>query len=137
MPTVEESIEAALFARAASLTFTPALPVSWPNVSFTPPAGPHLKVQHFPNGSQRLFAKGSNPHILAGILQITAVAPLNSGSVPATQMAGKITEHFPADLPMTSGDVRVRVTQRPSQAPPIKTDATWEVPVSIPYEAFA
>ena len=132
--TVESDIEAALLARVASLALSPVLPISYENIDFTPPDdGLYAKVQHFPNGVSRYSQTGSDPKQRIGILQLTVVTPLNQGPSNATLIAGQIATHFPADLAMWSGDVKVTITDAAAIAPAIKTDASWDTPLSIPY----
>lgn len=135
--TVEENIEAALLARVATLETTPALPVAWPNITFTPGTGPYLRVDHLPNATTRFLLKGSDPHLRQGILQLTVVAPLRQGPSPGTKLAGAVAAHFPADLALFSGGIKVRISKAPSIAPAMKTDVSWDVPVSVTYECFA
>lgn len=137
MPTIQGSIEAALFARVASLALSPAIPVAWPNVSFTPPTAGYLRVTHVPNIARRLFLGSTDPHQRLGLLQVDAFTPLNKGASAATEIAGMVAEHFPADLKMTSGTVTVRVTKAPDVAQAIADDAFWFVPVTVSYEAYA
>ncbi len=137
MATVEENIEAALFARAASLDLTVAREIAWPNLPFTPPAAGYLEVVHFPNRPQRLFLRGSDPHFRQGLLQLTVVGPLNEGAGPATLAAGEIAAHFPADLALYSEGVKVKVQGAPRTWPAEKTDTSWTVRVDVPYECFA
>ena len=137
MASIEESIEAAVFTRAAGLLTLAALPVSWPNVAFSPPSnGRYLRVSLLPNVTQRLFINSAT-HRRPGILQISVVVPLNVGASAATRIAGQVAEHFPMDLRVTSGGVSVRVTKAPDIAPAIKEDAAWIVPVSVSFQAFA
>jgi hypothetical protein len=137
MSTIEEKIEAALFARVASLDLTPALLVAWPNVPFTPPATAYLQVLHFPNRNTRIFLNGSDPHYRQGILQLTVAAPLNAGTVTATGLVGDIAEHFPADLALYSAGIKIKIQAAPRVWPADKTDAWWNVQVDVPYECFA
>lgn len=137
MPTIEASIEAALFARVATLDLEPTPPIAWPNRDFEKPAGPYLRVTHIPNVNRRLFLKGSDPHQRLGLLQIDAFTPKNKGSSAATELAGKIAEHFPADLPLASGAVTVRITKAPALGPAFADDTHWQVPVTIHYETYA
>ncbi|MGQ3299649.1 phage tail terminator-like protein [Reyranella sp.] len=144
--TVEEKIEDALFARVATLELTPALPVAFPNLDFPgkaeggsprPKPATYLGVQHFPNRNVRIVIKGSGPHLRQGILQLTVVAELNTGHAVATKAAGEVAAHFPADLLLEIEDVQVRITQAPSIAGALRSDGSWDVPVSIQYECFA
>lgn len=137
MTTIQSSIEAALFARVASLVMSPALPVAWPNLSFNPPAAGYIRVTHLPNVNRRLFLGSNDPHQRLGLLQLSVFMPKNAGVTVATEIAGKIAAHFPADLPMRSGGITVRVGKAPDIAPGFAEDTHWHVPVTISYQAIA
>lgn len=143
MPTVETSIWLALRARVASLVLTPVHPVAWPNESFTPPQSgtspaPYLKVQHFPNTTDRIFIGSTDPQRFKGILQVSVMSVLNQNAAIAAEVAGKVADHFPTDLILAYGGVRVRVTKHPDVAQGMRDDAAarWQTPVSIYYQAF-
>lgn len=137
MPTIQSQIEAALFSRVASMALSPAMPIAWPNVSYSPPTTGYIRVTHVPNIARRLFLGSTDPHQRLGLLQVDAFTPLNKGASAATEIAGKVAEHFPADLKMTSGTVTVRVTKAPDVSQAIADDAFWFVPVTVSYEVFA
>ncbi len=138
--TIEEKIEAALFARVIALAFDPAVPIAWPNVPFPADGEPkpttYIEVIHFRNANTRLFLKGSSPHLRQGILQLTVITPLHGGPSPATKLAGEIAAQFPADLPLFNDDVKVRIQQAPDVMTADKTEVSWNVPVSVRYEAL-
>lgn len=136
MPTGESSIEAALFARVASLEFVPALPVAWPNTAFTPPES-YLRVNHIPGAANRIFIGSDEPHQRLGVLQVTLFAPKNGGVSSVTEIAGTVAAHFPADLKMSADGVAVRVTKVPEVAQALADETHWHVSVSIAYEAVA
>jgi hypothetical protein len=136
--TIEEKISAALLARVETLVTTPAMRVAWPNEPFPPAVGtPHLEVALLPNRNQRTFLDGADPHFRQGILQLTVVAPLNRGASAAIALAGAVAAHFPADTALYQGGVKVRVQVAPDMAPSFTTERSWNVPVSIRFEAFA
>lgn len=141
MPTVESSIESALLVRAAALVADEGplegLPIAWPNVAFNRPTTAFLRVTHVPNRSRRMFLRGSDPHQRLGLLQIDVFAPKNKGATPATEMAGLVAAHFPADLDLVSGSVKVRVIKAPDVAQAMADDTHWQVPVMVEYEALA
>jgi hypothetical protein len=137
MATIQFSIEAALFARVAALVLSPALPVAWPNVAFTKPVGGYLRVTHVPNIARRLFIGSTDPHQRLGLLQVDVFAPLNKGASTATEIAGKVAEHFPCDFRMISDGVTARVTKAPDVAQAMADDTHWMVPVMVRYEVFA
>jgi len=135
--TIEAAIEGALFARVGSLVLSPTRRVAWPNMPFAPTNGEtYLAVDHLPNRSQRLFIGSGDPHLRQGILQITIRGPQNHNAINLTQIAGKVAEHFPTDLRLTSGNVQVRVSKAPDIAPAFKDDPHWVVPVTVSYENF-
>lgn len=134
MPTIEANIQAALFARVAALTLSPAHPVAWPNLSFTAPADRrYLRVSHLPNSTDRLFVGSSDPHQHQGILQVVVCAPLNKGEAAVMEIAGLVADHFPPDLLMADG---VRVSKRADIATALIEDTEIQIPVSIRYRAF-
>ena len=144
--TVESSIETALFNRVRTLTLSPALTLAWPNkefpghnasgVAISMPAS-YIRVEQFDNQNERLFLKGSDPHWRRGFLQLTVVTPRDKGSPPAKAIAGTVAEHFPAGLALYSGGVKVNITKAPDVLFPLLGDNSWDVPVTIYYEAFA
>lgn len=136
--SIEQSIEAALFGHVRDLDLDDA-PIAWPNVPFTPtsPASIYVRVQHLRNVNTRFFAKGSDPHLRQGILQLTVVAPLNVGPQVATTLAADIAEQFPADLALYEDGVKVRIQQAPDVITPEKTDVSWDVRIDVRYESLA
>ncbi|RWE96468.1 phage tail terminator-like protein [Mesorhizobium sp.] len=137
MPTLQSSIEAALFARVAALVLSPVLPIAWPNVAFTKPTTGYLRVNHTPNAARRLFIAGTDPHQRMGLLQVDAFQKLNAGASAATETAGLIAAWFPCDLPLFQDGIRVRVTKAPDVAGALSDDTHWMVPVTVSYEVFA
>lgn len=134
--TIEEKIQKALGTRVASLVLSPPLPVAWPNKSFSAPP-PYLRVDYFRNRNERIAIKGSAPHRRLGILQISVVAPLNAGPDAALSIAGRVAEHFPADLVLDYDGISVRIEAAPDVLSAVKEDASYDTPVSIRWECFA
>lgn len=136
--TIEEKIETALFTYLSEREFIEGILVSWPNVDFIPPNGArYIRVEHMPNVVTRLFLRGDAPNLRQGILQITAVTPLNVGASSATALAGEIAAQFPADLAIFGESVKVRIQSAPSIQPAEKTDVSWDVQVDIYYESYS
>ena len=138
--TIEEKIEAALFTHVVSLDLDDDVPIAWPNVPFPNEGQPkpttYIEVRHFRNANGRLFLKGSNAHLRQGILQLTVITPLNAGPSNVTGLAGQIAEHFPADLALFEEGVKLRIQAASDVLSPDKTDVSWDVPVSVRYEAL-
>lgn len=146
MATVETSIEAALFARAGALVLLPPMPIAWPNFAFPgkdssgkekPTPELYFRVTHLPNVNRRLFLGSSDPHQRLGLLQMDVFVPLDRGASTATEIAGKVAEHFACGTEMWSGSLRVSVTKAPDVARAMPDGTHWMVPVSIQYECFA
>jgi len=139
--TFEENIQTALFTRVESLSISPSVPVSMPNIDF-PSSGEvpetYIRVNHLPNDNQRFAAKNGGTNRFLGILQLTVVTPLGKGEALAVRIAGAIADHFSSGLALYSEGVKVTIMDRPSIAPGFKSDdVSWDVPVSIKYDAFA
>lgn len=143
MPTIEESIETALFTHALALDVTGDPPLVWPNIEFPEPGdekpSTYVAVAHFPNSNTRLILNGAGPHLRQGILQLTIYTPLLGGSRPATKLAGEIAEHFPADLALFEDGIKVRIQRAPDVLPAAKTDdgVSWSTRCDIRYEVLA
>jgi hypothetical protein len=133
--TIEEKIEQALVARVASLVLSPPLAVAWPN-NVDAPSPPYLRVDFFRNRNERIAIKGSLPHRRLGILQITVVTPLNAGPSNATAIAGRVAEHFPADLVLDYDGISVRIEAAPDVLSSEKEVASFDTPVSVRWESF-
>jgi hypothetical protein len=124
----------ALFARLATLIFSPALPVAWPNSAFAPPGDRKwLRVNDLP-GSTTPFALsgGTGEHI--GLMQVDVFRPLNEGHVPAKETAGAIAAHFPPALRLFNDGVKVVIT-RSELGPVLKQETDIMLPVTIRWRA--
>jgi hypothetical protein len=137
--TIETSIRSAIEARVATLPMAGTYPVKWVDgPSYDPNAStPYIRASFFPNTTRRLFLNGSDPHQRLSLLQLDFMAPKSWTGVQATQVAGSIAQHFPADLRMIFGDVTCRVTAAPHVAAPMAGDVFIQVPVTVPIETFA
>lgn len=117
--------------------YAAALPIAWPNVDFTPPPTPYLRVDVLRNRPERLFMKGSAPHLRQGILQLTLVSAFDLGTDFLTDVADRLANQFPADLAMFESGVKVRVQEDPTVVTGEKTDATWDTRVDVYYESLS
>ena len=131
---IASKIGAALKARLASLTFTPALPVAWPNRDFVPD-GDHLSaaINRIPN--ERLGVQAM--HRIGGTLVVTVVTAVGKGSGEGDGKADAVAAHFPADLslPLTGGG-HVRIIAAPSVREGFADGGYWRTPVTIPFEVI-
>lgn len=136
--TIEASIMAALFTRLQALVLSPAMPIAWPNVAYTPPADQrYLRVQFVPNVAKRLTIPSDGPHQHLGLMQVSVYWTKNAGEAAPREIAGKIAGWFACDLKLRSGTVAVRITKRPDVRDMIVEDAAIQIPVMIAWEVFA
>lgn len=145
MPEVETKIWMAIKARVSTLPGWAANRIAWPMDPFEPGQLPYVEVAHLPNRVNRPFIGSNDPQERPGILQLTLCWPVAQvgtglGKVHPdvlVQRAGEIAAHWPTDLPLDFGGVRVRVEHAPDVAQPMRDDAYWRVPVSIRYKVFS
>lgn len=125
----------ALATRLATLTFSPALPIAWPNTTFSPPGDRKwLRLNEIPASTTPFaLSGGTNEHI--GLMQVDVFRPLNEGHVPAKEVAGAVAAHFPPALRLFSEGVKVVVT-RSELGPVLKQDTEIMLPVTIRWRAF-
>ncbi|MFA5567953.1 MAG: phage tail terminator-like protein [Trueperaceae bacterium] len=127
-------IQQALFARVATLTTSPSLPVAWPEVKFTPPAsGKYLRVDFFSNRPR--WEGMASGRVDQGLLQITVVWPKGRGLDAPAQIADAIIAHFPLAHVMRHGSAAVKVSGQPWAASPLSETKQVLVPVTIPWMA--
>jgi hypothetical protein len=127
-------IGAALKARLAALVFSPAIPIAWGNVNYTPNGGRFLRAQIARVPNQRLtIAKGNRQ---AGSLVVAVASVAGNGTGEGEGIADAIEAWFPVDLilPMASG--RLRITTTPSIRDGYEDAGYWRTPVVIPFEVL-
>jgi hypothetical protein len=105
--------------------------------AYTPNANtPYIRAAWIPNSTNRIFLGSSDPHQRLSLLQLDFMAPKSWTGVQATQVAGQIAQHFPADLRMTFGDVICRVTAAPHVAAPMAGDVYLQCAVTVGVETW-
>lgn len=126
------AIGAALKARLAALTFSPAIPVAWPNKDYTPTGDRFLATEIVPAPNERTGI--SNMHRRSGSLVVTVASRANNGSGEGDGVADAVAAHFPADLILSTTAGRVRITAAPSVRGGFIDGGYWRTPVLIPFE---
>ena len=138
MSTIESNIMAALFTRLQALVLNPAMPIAWPNVSYTPPATQkYLRVGYVPNVANRMTIGSDGPHQHLGLMQVSVYWPKSSGEAGPREVAGQVAAWFPCDLKLYAGGTMVRITKRPDVRDMIIEDAAVQIPVMIDWEVYA
>jgi hypothetical protein len=113
---------------------SPALPIAYPDVNFTPPAdGKYLRVDLFKNAP---FWEGlSTGRIDQGLLQVMVVWPRGEGIIKPAEVAALVLEHWSKGTRMFGSGTGVKVNREPWVASPIPSDHETEMPVTIPWVA--
>ena len=134
---VESTIQNLLFSRLASLVLSPTLPIAWPNVAFTPPTGPYLRVSYLPNTTTRLLIKDGGFNQYMGILQVSAVYAVGQGEIAPRKTAEKVADHFNDTLRIPMAPGNIRVMKHPDIGSAIQEADRIQVPVTIQWVAYA
>ena len=125
----------ALSARLETLTFSPVLPIAWPNSNLTPPTDRKwLRVNEIPASTSPFDLKGGTTDRV-GLMQIDVFRPLNEGRAPIKETAGKVAAHFPVALRLYSEGVKVIIT-RSELGPVLQQDVEIMLPVTIRFRSF-
>lgn len=134
--TIETDILTALFTKLTTPALnSPATPIAWPMVIYTPVAGtPYFDVRPILRAApEHLQLATSGPALHRGILQVDAVVPDTQGESPGLRLADLVAARFPIGTTLTAGSRLLRILRTPSIAAAVK-DAPWvRYPVSIPY----
>lgn len=135
---VETDIMELLFSRLQSFSTSPAMPISWPNVEFTPPPDQHyLRAQFVPNLANRVLIDSDGPHQHLGLLQVSVYWTKGAGEAGPRELAADLAAHFPCDLNLHGGGLSVRIQKRPDVRDMIVEDHAIQIPVMIPWECWA
>jgi hypothetical protein len=129
---MNRAIGDAIKARLAALTFTPAIPVGWPNRDFTPPNGRYM-VAAFVKAPNERLTLGAGTRF-SGSLVINIATPGNAGTGEGESLADAVAAHFPANLSLSiAGGGSVRITTAPIVRDGYLDAGMWRTPVVIPF----
>lgn len=139
----ESSILSALNTRLSQLTFSPAISVAYPNVSFTPPApsatAKYLRATHLPADtfSQSVGYEGSLRY--GGLYQVDLFTGANFGEPNAVAIAEQIISWFKRGTRLTKNNfvIETDAPYRMNYEKDAESDSWWMLPVRIPYFCFA
>jgi hypothetical protein len=117
---------------------SPAIAVSWPDVSFSPPNGqPYLEAVHVPNRSETIGIADDAHALHEGFLQVAVMWPAGSGGlIAATNLAGEILSHFAKGTKLEDSDVIVKIDRSGWVVPYLQEATHIRLPVLIPYVCF-
>ena len=137
----EAQIAEALLQRLEGLALSPALPVAYPDVSFTKPLDvnsrplPYLEANLIDAPTQSLAVTGGT-NAFSGILQVTVVYPQNSGIYKSRSIAASVVAWFKRETKMYSGSTCVEIVQIGTVSQAIEDPPYTRTPISIRYVAY-
>ncbi len=131
LATIRQGFETALKTWADAQT--PAIPIAWPNVAFTPPAGRYVRSHVLPSPEEYLFFANTGREF-RGIYQVSLCLPINTGSGAAETLAASMAAAFSASF--TQSGLRIYLLRPFSCAPAITEESRYVVPVSTQFKAY-
>ncbi len=138
--SVKGKIYEAMAARCQDMATQLALPISMPNVTFTPPTRdgarkPYLSVRYMPNGSELDGLGFASDETTIGLLQVSVFWPASEGLVKPTDMADRVAGWWPAGTDIWYQGVRVQIDRAPAVATSLQESDLVQVPVTIRWRA--
>jgi hypothetical protein len=113
---------------------TLAVQVAFENVEFTPPAARYLRVNLLPNQTQSDDLGGAHRRF-TGLFQVTACMPIGQGPAGAQAIEAALTALFTTTAPITSGALRIFITEPLSAGPALQEGDRYLVPLTLSYRA--
>lgn len=113
---------------------SPALPIAFENVGFTPPTSAYLRafILRGETTSQDLAGAMRNR---IGIFQVDIVCPIGNGPGSAETIAAELETLFPNNLRLTNGAFTVQNISPVRVRPAIPDADRYSVPVDFAYRA--
>lgn len=130
--TTHAAIKARIEALAA--TFSPVIPVAWPNKDYSPDGNRYMQVAIVPAPNQRMTIDAL--HRRAGSVVITVASRVNNGSGEGDGLADAVAAYFSADTRFPASSNAVRITAAPSIREGFIDGGYWRTPVVIPFETL-
>jgi hypothetical protein len=132
LATIRKSFETRLKTWADALT--PAMPIAWENVTYTPPANTARYARAFvipaPTEASTL---ARTDRVYRGLFQVSLAMPLNKGAGAAETLIASLDAAFAHTFTQDSLRIWLLTPFRPAAGMP--QDDRWVVPVSAEYMA--
>lgn len=129
---VRAAFESRIAAWAAAQV--PPIPVSYQNVTFTPPAGRYARCWVLPVPTQAETFDGLG-RLRRGIFQVDLCMPIGAGPGAANTLAASLDVAFPLTGPMAQGGINIYLLTPLSQASGMQEPDHYVVPVSTEYRS--
>lgn len=113
---------------------TPAIPIAFEGVQFTPPSTRYLRAFLIPNTTQS-DDLGRVHRRYEGFFQVTQVLPIGYGASQAQAMQAAIVALYPTTTPFLNGSLSIWATQPMSASVAIQEPGRYVVTLLLPYRA--
>jgi hypothetical protein len=113
---------------------SPAIPVEYENVTFTPPTGRYVRCHLLPAPTQNDMLNGEHRRRM-GVFQVSLCMPIGTGPGAAAALTASLDAAFPLSAPMAQGGVKVFLLSPMSPGPALQGPDRFIVPVSCTYRA--
>lgn len=107
---------------------SPAIPVAWENVNFTPPFYPYVRAFMLPADTDSLDLEGKHRSYI-GIFQVNIIGETGKGPAQVERLAEELAALFPLNLRMPVADGEVLVSSPMNEGPAASEDGAFTLPV--------
>lgn len=111
---------------------SPAIPIAWENVPFTPPSGRYLRAFLLPARTQSVLLEKTDREY-KGIFQVSFCMPVGTGAGTFEGLLSSLDSAFAQTF--TQSGVRIFLVSPFSAAPAIQEPDRFTIPVSAEYRA--
>ncbi len=135
MPAVETKIWLALKGSVEALGLS--LPIAWPAEKFTAVTSGYIRAGVVTAAPTAALIADGKKHVRRGSLILTLVMPMSQKSSVFIDQAGQIGSQFKEGANVRYNDLCVTITSAPHVMDGYEDGGYWNVPVRIPWRAFA
>lgn len=117
-------------------TQTPAIPIAWQNLPFTPPNNArYLRAFLLPAESENIYVDGRSVKYI-GVFQVSIVMPNGGGAGAGEQIVSDLEALFAVDQSISKSGLDILMRKPPSSGVAIQESGSFVIPVSIHYMVF-
>lgn len=135
--SIEAKIVLALQQAFQTVTLPSGCGIAAPNVPFTPTGGPYVRLVIAKNQPINVALSGGREPVRQGILLLTVCWPIGAGLLPASELAGTLRDAFKFNTRINFTGGYIKVTGEPMVQGDMQVATYSEIPVVIPWQAFA
>ena len=124
---IETRIFEALAGWLAALTFSPAVPIAWPNKSYAP-SGTYLRPWLLPAPTEAMTLSAAGPIDYRGTFQVSVFATVDAGPTAPLETASAIARHFKRGTKLSRDGIDVWMDDPPWVGPMIQEPDFLQLP---------